>query len=225
MEARAWLRRAGAMLLVATTLLGLAAAAGPAFVASVGAEVLEDELGSPRGGTAVLRVQASGHPGVEELSEAFDHVSAAAAEHDLPEPELGLSVGLETEGGERVVALGRPDGPDHLPDVVEPETGQLAMTDDAAEGLGVEPGGELAVVDGGSEHRITVGPLVAPFDHDTIAATWLPFSALLIPSEDPREEPPPPALLGDPDDIMSLLGELDSVGGEPSSAPPVTVSW
>lgn len=214
------------MVLAAAGLLGLAAASGPAFVASVGSAVLDEELGGADATPAVLRVRAAGQGAVvDELTEADERFGDGADARGLPQPELGLVAELETVAGERIVAIGQEDGTERLPDVVEPATGDLAMTAASAARLGVEAGGELVIADGDAEHEVTVGPIVEAFERGEVPAAWSRVSGLLLPSPDPRDPPPPPALLGDLDDVVALLDALQRSDATHAAAPTVTATW
>jgi putative ABC transport system permease protein len=222
---------AGAALVTAAALLlGLATASGPFFVSAAGTALLETELAAAGDGGSVslLTVQATGLFDPEVLRTLDTGVREELAAQELPAP-VHQVVAEVTAGGDptvRTTLLGREGAASHLPPVVEDAVGDLAATVVDAGRLRVGPGAELELHGVADRSRtVRVGPLVDAFDRGDMPAFWRPVTGLLTGVDDPRFPPPPPALLGEPEDVLGLLNQLGVVEDGVATMPVAVASW
>ena len=223
----AWIETAAGLALAAV-LLGLAGASGPFFVSAVGSDLLADELAALGEQPALLRAQTAGPASAAEIRAADEQLQSELERRDLPPADLQLVVNLQAAGEdaaapEEVNLIGRPGASDHLPPAVEEGDGPWAMMAPDADDVGVSAGGEVQLVPGAGEAIVTVGPLVEEFERRTLPTFWQPVSGLLLEPLDPRNPPPPPALLGEPDDVLEALEALG--GDQAASVQFVETSW
>lgn len=215
-------------LALAAVLLGLAGASGPFFVSAVGSELLGDEVAALGEEPALLRTRTAGPASAAEIRAADEQLQDELDRRELPAADLQLVVGMQAAGDDAaepqaVNLIGRPGASAHLPPTVEDADGSWAMMAPDAAAIGATAGGEIQLVPGAGEAIVTVGPLVEGFERRTLPTFWQPVSGLLLDPLDPRDPSPPPALLGDPDDVLAALEALE--GDDPAGGPPVEASW
>ena len=215
-------------LAMAAVLLGLAGASGPFFVSAVGSDLLASELTALGEEPALLRAQTAGPATATDIRAADEQLQGELERRELPAVDLQLVVNVQAAGEDaaapqEVNLIGRPGASAHLPPVVEDGDGPWAMMAPDAADIGATAGGEAQLVPGAGEAIVTVGPLVEEFERRTLPTFWQPVSGLLLEPLDPRNPPPPPALLGEPDDVLVALEALE--GDDPAGGPLVEASW
>lgn len=231
-----------ALLAVAAALLALSAASGPLFVSSAGAEMLGRELEGP-GTPTMLDIEASGSPGPEKMRHADRAVRERIAEESLPAPVASgrhhhatvppFDDPLLMGPIEEVGLLGVEGGLDALPEPVSEGSGDVAVTQQDAERLGVSAGDTLELSGNAESTQLTIGAVVSDIDRDEVPGLWQPFGSLMHysipPSVDPRQPvPPPPALLVEYETFSEIASRLmpdpDPHAG-PGSSDLLTLAW
>lgn len=225
-------------LVLATAVLGVAAASGPLFLSSVGSATLTQQadaacVETSRPGLSNPAANDGVTPGVDfyfsqtgvDVDEGTEVVSAAMREAGLPAPYRVLQADAQVRPGTDSVngtltLFSRPDALDHVEVVDGEPTGTgVWITDRYAAVRGLQVGDPLPLAFG--EPRI-VGiyrDLAGRGVVSDLPAYWCSWSDLIVPSLEKR---PPPFVLVDQPTLYGLVPVFEQPD---ASAPEIRASW
>ena len=218
-----------AALVLAAVLVGVATVSAPYFVSAAGTSLLDAELTASGDRVVLVRVSTASDAHPDAIADADAALRAELAELDLPDPELQVvaqSSALQVDGQRRdgVNLIGRPGGDEEFPDALEGGDGRFATPESSAQRLGITPASEVEIAGPTGTADADLGPILEELEPGAVPAFWQPVSALLTIDDDPRSMPPPPALIGDTDDVLDILARVDAGdgpgdGSDPGEAP------
>lgn len=223
-------------LVLATAILGIAAASGPLFLASTGSATLT------RGVEADCIEQSSpsvSNPAVAETALGFgdfyrqqtgaeiengDHiVTGAMQEIALPTPYRVLIHDAELRPGTdpvntSVTLFSRADALEHVEIVAGTDGPGLWVSDRFATGRGLQPGDIVEFAAGSAPVAGVYRDLSGDSFLTELPAYWCSWSDLILPTLERR---PPPFVLVDPQTLYSLVPPLQA----PDAEPPEIRAW